>query len=240
MAKKKAAPAAPAGTGTIAGGKPSAAPSFPPLAPKSQSDVTSTVLLEDQILLLDNLFSYEECRRFVKFIDGLPLELTPPKKRGEAVRVNHRLSITSVNFAEQFFEVIKPHLPLFPYPASRKRPNATARAAHSLNSNIRLYKYTPSQHFGQHYDDAVRDTETGATSEWTLLVYLTGAEDGVQGGETIFYTSDKGKSSSAIVAPLTRGTVLLHRHGHDCLLHEGSQVRSGIKYVLRSDVMFVD
>ncbi|KAA1469547.1 hypothetical protein DENSPDRAFT_835196 [Dentipellis sp. KUC8613] len=239
MAKKKPS-AAPAGASTVALRKPPAAPSFPPLSPKPQSEVTTTVLLEDQILLLDSLISYEECRQFVKFFDGLPLELTPPKKRGEAVRVNHRLSIMSANFAKQLFEVIKPHLPLFPYPASRKRPNATARAAHSLNSNIRLYKYTPSQHFGQHYDDSVRDTETGATSEWTLLVYLTGAEDGVQGGETIFYTNDKGKSSSAIVAPLTRGTVLLHRHGHDCLLHEGSQVRSGTKYVLRSDVMFVD
>ena len=64
-----------------------------------------------------------------------------------------------------------------------KRPDSNARAAHSLNSNIRLYKYTPSQHFNPHYDDSVRDAKTGAVSEWTLLIYLTGVEDGVQGGE---------------------------------------------------------
>ncbi len=64
-----------------------------------------------------------------------------------------------------------------------KRPDSSARAAHSLNSNIRLYKYTPSQHFNPHYDDSVRDTKTGVVSEWTLLIYLTGVEDGVQGGE---------------------------------------------------------
>jgi hypothetical protein len=64
-----------------------------------------------------------------------------------------------------------------------KRPDSSARAAHSLNSNIRLYKYTPSQHFNPHYDDSVRDAKTGAASEWTLLIYLTGVEDGVQGGE---------------------------------------------------------
>jgi hypothetical protein len=64
-----------------------------------------------------------------------------------------------------------------------KRPDSSARAAHSLNPNIRLYKYTPSQHFNPHYDDSVRDAKTGAVSEWTLLVYLTGVEDGVQGGE---------------------------------------------------------
>ena len=62
-------------------------------------------------------------------------------------------------------------------------PATGARVAHSLNSNIRLYKYTPSQHFNPHYDDSVRDAKTGAVSEWTLLLYLTGAEDGVRGGE---------------------------------------------------------
>jgi hypothetical protein len=64
-----------------------------------------------------------------------------------------------------------------------KRPDSSARAAHSFNSNIRLYKYTPSQHFNPHYDDSVRDAKTGVVSEWTLLIYLTGVEDGVQGGE---------------------------------------------------------
>lgn len=29
------------------------------------------------------------------------------------------------------------------------------------------------------------------------------------------------------------------RHGHECLLHEGSEVLSGTKYVLRSDIMFM-
>ena len=37
--------------------------------------------------------------------------------------------------------------------------------------------------FRPHYDDSVRDPATGAKSEWTLLIYLTGVEDGVEGGE---------------------------------------------------------
>jgi hypothetical protein len=36
-----------------------------------------------------------------------------------------------------------------------------------------------------HYDDSVHDVITGAKSEWTLLIYLTGVEDGVEGGEVI-------------------------------------------------------
>ncbi|KAJ7632499.1 hypothetical protein FB45DRAFT_1026664 [Roridomyces roridus] len=141
---------------------------FPDIAPKSQ--VECQTLLEDQIILLDNIFSPGECKSFVKFIDSLPLELTPPKKRGEAERHNYRHSITSTEFAARLYEMFGPHLPF---------------AAHSFNSNIRVYKYTESQHFGPHYDDDYRDAITGAKSQWTLLLYLTGYEDGVQGGEVV-------------------------------------------------------
>ncbi|KAJ7109255.1 hypothetical protein C8R44DRAFT_802027 [Mycena epipterygia] len=199
---------------------------FPDIAPKTE--LQCRVLLENQIIVIDDIFSPAECKSFVKFIDSLPLELTPPKKRGEAERHNHRYSISSVDFAKRLHAVIAPHLPLF-------LPKAgAAREAHSFNSNIRVYKYTPQQHFGPHYDDDCRDQMTGAKSEWTLLLYLTGAEDGVEGGETLFY-----QSKDVIKPPLTRGTALLHRHGQECMLHEGSPVMRGVKYVLRSDVMFL-
>ena len=94
-----------------------------------------------------------------------------------------RISISSASFADRLFEVLAPHLPSFPYPASLRRPDMVARPAHSCNANIRMYKYTPSQYFGPHYDDSVMDKETGGVSEWTLLIYLTGVEDGEKGGE---------------------------------------------------------
>ena len=34
------------------------------------------------------------------------------------------------------------------------------------------------------------------------------------------------------------GMALLHRHGDRCLLHEAMPVEKGVKYVLRSDVIF--
>lgn len=212
---------------------------FPTLTQKD--GLTCRTLLDDQILLIDDLFTPVECKEFVKFIDSLPMELTPPKKKGEADRVNHRFSVTSVPFAQHLRDVIIPHLPSFAYPASAKGPRSEGpRLPHSLNSNIRVYKYTPEQYFGPHYDDSVRDPETGAKSEWTLLIYLTGLENGVLGGETIFEQQDrKGHSLEPIIAPLTRGMALLHRHGQECLLHSGSKVISGTKYVLRSDLMFM-
>ena len=29
---------------------------------------------------------------------------------------------------------------------------------------------------------------------------------------------------------------LLHRHGNDCMLHEGSEVKEGEKWIIRSDL----
>ena len=34
------------------------------------------------------------------------------------------------------------------------------------------------------------------------------------------------------------GRALLHRHGDACLEHEAAPVKSGLKYILRSDVCF--
>ncbi|KAF5386683.1 hypothetical protein D9615_001915 [Tricholomella constricta] len=240
MAKRKAEQTPKAATAPRVA--PAQEPVFPELAPKEELECRT--LLEDQILLIDNFFSPAECKAFVKFIDALPLELTPPKKRGEAERVNHRFSVTSLAFASRLHALLTPHLPSFPYPTStstKRIHNADdpPRLPHSFNSNIRVYKYTPSQHFGKHYDDSVRDPMTGAKSEWTLLIYLTGAEDGVEGGETLFYKDERGKRQEVITAPLTRGTALLHRHGQECMLHEGSMVTKGNKYVLRSDLMFM-
>ncbi|KZT26274.1 hypothetical protein NEOLEDRAFT_1241144 [Neolentinus lepideus HHB14362 ss-1] len=213
-------------------------PIFPPI--KSKKALECTALLQDQILLLDNFLTHEECKRYIAFIDSLPLELTPPKKKGEAERVNYRISITSQQFAQDLYDAISPHLPQFPYPSfDRRAREGISRPIHSLNSNIRLYKYTANQYFGPHYDDSVQDPQTGAKSEWTLLVYLSGVEDSVEGGETLFYKEQKGKPTQTVVPPLNRGTALLHRHGQECMLHEGSPVRKGTKYVLRSDLMFV-
>jgi hypothetical protein len=43
-----------------------------------------------QLIHVQDFFSPTECKAFVKFIDDLPLELTPPKRRGEANRVNRK------------------------------------------------------------------------------------------------------------------------------------------------------
>jgi hypothetical protein len=55
---------------------------------------------------------------------------------------------------------------------------------------------------------------TPTWSEWTVLIYLSGAEDGIVGGETVFYVDEgrgKSRTQRLIVPPLKRGSVLLHK-----------------------------
>lgn len=94
-----------------------------------------------------------------------------------------------------------------------------------LNERFRVYKYSdPKEFFALHYDGRFLRTIAFEESWVTILVYLN---DNFEGGETSFHDGDvipkKGKA-----ALMTQGNVL----------HEALSVKSGTKYVLRSDVMY--
>jgi len=76
-------------------------------------------------------------------------------------------------------------------------------------------------------------------------LYLTSSSNGCIGGETVFYPEasaafKKQRRDQAtpepVVVSLETGMALLHKHGHDCMLHEGREVIDGEKWVIRSDV----
>ena len=59
----------------------------------------------------------------------------------------------------------------------------------------------------------------------------------VKGGETVFWKDHDGKRP-ALAFPPSRGVCLFHGHGDECMTHEGAGVEDGVKYVLRSDVVY--
>jgi hypothetical protein len=75
---------------------------------------------------------------------------------------------------------------------------------------------------------------------WTMLLYLTSPSTGCIGGETAFYpepASKKSEPPEPVIVGLETGMVLLHKHGADCMLHEGREVVDGEKWVIRSDLV---
>ncbi|GJC82867.1 hypothetical protein ColLi_05705 [Colletotrichum liriopes] len=83
------------------------------------------------------------------------------------------------------------------------------------------------------------DPSTGPVTcktTWTLLLYLTSSAEGCAGGETVFFPNDRRSAKEEIPVALETGMLLLHKHGDDCMLHEGREVAAGEKWVLRTDL----
>ena len=60
-------------------------------------------------------------------------------------------------------------------------------------------------------------------------------------GITAVSLADAGNRGKVVAKVVPKaGRALLHRHGDACLEHEAARVTSGLKYILRSDVCFVD
>ena len=90
----------------------------------------------------------------------------------------------------------------------------------------RYYRYHSGQNFAPHQDHVVFGDELdGTESRFTFLLYLN---SGTRGGETAF------PNVGAAISPTT-GMGLAFRHEN---WHEGRTVEGGMKYVIRSDVMY--
>ena len=111
----------------------------------------------------------------------------------------------------------------------------------TCNGNLRLYKYDPHMSFGRHYDgsQSIKEYPNGNT-EITVLIYLSSCI----GGATRFHLphstkKKKRKSEESEVAFVPeQGAILLHMHGDRCLEHEADPVEEGVKYILRTDIVY--
>ncbi|SCV68574.1 BQ2448_695 [Microbotryum intermedium] len=187
------------------------------------------------ILVIDSFLDPASLKRWHAFLPSIPLSPSPPQKRDEAYRTNDRFSKDDQDFAYNLWT----RTGLKEACQREIASNTPGHTPMGLSSNIRVYKYGPDAEFGPHYDDDSIDPRTGWKSEWTLLIYLSGEEDGVVGGETAFYPSPTIKrNGQELKVDLKRGRALLHKHGIDCMLHSGLKVQKGVKWVLRSDVLF--
>ena len=111
-----------------------------------------------------------------------------------------------------------------------------------LNDWWRLSKYYAGARFRAHVDSAVDKSDT-LRSMFTVNIYLNG---GFDGGATRFFVGTKSRmacgtaANPPVCAVVPRaGDALVFRQppGAD-YMHDGEELRSGVKYLLRSDVMY--
>lgn len=177
------------------------------------------ILYTEQIFVIENFLSTEECKNFIQKSEEIGFEEAKVQVGNnrqailKGVRNNDRILYNDPVLAAKMYELAKEFLP----------QGTGLYEICGLNELFRFYKYSPGQRFKMHRDGSFVRNEK-EESFYTFMIYLN---DDFEGGETEF-------ESICTVKPKT-GDLLVFLHP---LRHEGKALLSGIKYVLRSDVMY--
>jgi len=170
------------------------------------------------IFTIDGFLSEEECAAAIARGDAMGYEAAAINTSDgprivQDVRNNDRVLFDDPAWAQSLFERARPSLPA----------QEGAGVLCGFNERLRFYRYAAQQQFDWHYDGSVC-LEDGRQSMLTFMVYLN---DGFEGGVTEFRWDT--------VRPV-QGTALVFPHN---FMHRGAPVTGGLKYVLRTDVMYL-
>ena len=169
------------------------------------------------IFVIENYLSAAMCQHYIQMGEDLgyvasEVNFAAGSRRAEDVRNNDRVMFDDPALAATLFERARPVLP----------PTAGLGVLAGFNERFRFYRYSPGEYFKWHRDGSVaRSPDEG--SYLTFIIYLNGD---FAGGETEFKTG--------VISPKA-GSALVFPHK---LPHQGAEVREGVKYVLRTDVMY--
>lgn len=219
------------------------------------------------VYIARNFLSLTECRAWIDFVEqsGELEFVSHPASRFIANRECSRFQRNDWAVADKIFQRLiqtgilqKFESNLSSTPSCHLRGGKINYRPVACNGNLRLYKYEKGMSFGRHIDEC-NSTLRGQT-EVTILIYLSDC----QGGATRFHTTTTTHNNNAATNELTAnnnskrykqenssssssfafvpetGSILLHVHGDKCLEHEADPVFSGIKYVLRTDLVYAE
>lgn len=172
-------------------------------------------------ITVNNVLTKNECRQIIQFSEDVgyhqaQINILGGKKTNKKRRNNSRFVFKNAQLASQIWNAIDRFIPRF-----------SGFQSTGLSSKFKIYRYHPGEKFNWHQDGVVSKTMY-ELSKLTLLVYLS---DGFQGGATEF-SALKGEDRKII--PIT-GSALIFPHK---MLHQGGELKTGIKYVLRNDVFY--
>ncbi|KAB7888859.1 oxidoreductase [Poseidonibacter ostreae] len=197
-----------------------------------------------------NILSKEECIRFINQTDTLGYVEDAAVSLPRSVR--HNNSLTWV-IDDTIHDIIWNRVKDFMFD---KHSLFNGKKALGLNKRFRFYKYKKEDFFKVHSDGAwpgsavinkeiIADAYPDRFSQMTFLIFLS--ED-FEGGATQFLTDKNNPSKPArnivntnkINIRTPAGGVLCFPHGSHPLhcLHSSEKILSGLKYIIRTDVLF--
>ena len=183
--------------------------------------------------IIPNFLSAKECEELIENSERSGFE-SLASTFPEAYRNNDRLLVLSPPLAKTLYSRILPCLTIsdcLSRPIGPSGGNALW-LPHGLNECLKFSRYKAQCSFKPHLDGPFcPDGETATI--YTMVIYLNDVSShSLVGGETNFLDDQKGVVCS--VKPL-QGAALVFRHE---LLHEGAEVLSGLKYIIRTEIVF--
>jgi hypothetical protein len=179
--------------------------------------------------VLRDALSAAECAEVVAATEAVGFERAAlyTRRDGRDVyapsRQSLRCVVDSPAFADALWRRVAPFVP--------QVLDGGVRAV-GLNERLRVLRYGATDGFAPHCDGAFTRPDGSATSRVTLLLYLN---DGYEGGRTTFYASRRESGGGGVAVEPTTGAVALQ---DQALLHGVPPLRRGLKYVLRTEVMY--
>ena len=190
----------------------------------------------------DGLLSPQEATTVLQVAETVGFTPDVPLTNTErSVLAHHFVWMADDSFIGNVFQRCKRFLP----------PTMQGATLHGLNGRLRCYRYEKGAVYRPHVDGAWPesglDSETGeyrydvsrgrVTSKFTFLMYLN---EGFDGGCTTFFVPAKepGYLHATAVRPRIGGCLLFPHADAACLVHEGSGVEGGTKYIIRTEVLY--
>ncbi len=167
---------------------------------------------EPLLWIVEDVFSPQECAEFISFIEKSSPQLAT---NNPIYRNQDRVIIDSPTKSQTLFHRLRPSLPT----------EIEKYKLYGLNERLRMYRYRAGQKFEPHMDHWYQPNES-QISLHSVLVYFN---DDFEGGETRFSEQIE---ETVIPKP---GRVAIFQHK---IRHEGCIVRSGVKYCMRTDIIF--
>lgn len=173
--------------------------------------------LGHDIFVIEGFFSEEECEAWIQKSEAIgydeaTVNLGRRQVMKKHIRNNERLVYDDKDLALSLWERVEPFAP----------QETNIGTAVGLNERFRFYKYHIGQVFKPHKDGSfIRNIH-----EWSAYTFLIYLNEDMVGGATKF--------QDQLIQPKT-GMAVIFKHS---LVHEGCEVVEGMKYVLRSDIMY--
>ncbi|KAJ3067647.1 hypothetical protein HDU98_009143 [Podochytrium sp. JEL0797] len=211
-----------------------------------------------ETFVIQNLLSLDECRQILTAAESVgftPDEPVVDTASNRSVSAHNVILLTDPKLTKMIDDRARPLLPptMLDDGDTLQVNSDNLRTLEGVNPRWRIYRYVPGALYRPHIDGGWPKSEYDLETEkytfdasngttWSRMTFLIYLNEGFEGGETTYFVPSKeavGVMDAKRVTPRA-GCAMVFPHGSvkGNLLHEGSGVLEGVKYIARTEVLY--